>query len=99
MMWWSGHWGWGWGGWLVMSLGMVAFWGLVIWLFLNVIRTTSRTSSRTSSGSVSPRTGTPEGILAERLARGEIDEEDYRRRLNALHASQAVGPPPRAGGQ
>lgn len=28
MMWWSGHWGWGWGAWLVMSLGMVAFWGL-----------------------------------------------------------------------
>ena len=97
MMWWSGHWGWGWGwgAWLVMSLGMVAFWGLVIWLFLNVVRTISRTST----DSVSPPTGTPEGILAERFARGEIDEEDYRRRLNALHASQAVGPPPRAGGQ
>ena len=97
MMWWSGHWGWG--GWLVMSLGMVAFWGLVIWLFLNVIRTTSRATSRTSTDSVSPRTGTPEEILAERFARGEIDEDDYRRRLNTLHASHAVDTPPKAGGQ
>ena len=95
MMWWSGHWGWGWGAWLVMSLGMVAFWGLVIWLFLNVVRTISRTST----GSVSPRTGTPEEILAERFARGEIDEDDYRRRLNTLHASHAVDTPPKAGGQ
>ena len=99
MMWWSGHWGWGWGAWLVMSLGMVAFWGLVIWLFLNVIRTIPRTTSRTSTESVSPPTGTPEEILAERFARGEIDEDDYRRRLNTLHASHAVDTPPKAGGQ
>jgi len=30
MWWWHGDWGWG--AWLVMSLGMLAFWVLVIWL-------------------------------------------------------------------
>ena len=32
MMWWD-H-GWGWGDWLGMSLMMLVFWGLVIWLVL-----------------------------------------------------------------
>ena len=30
---------------------------------------------------------TAEGILAERFARGAIDEEEYRQRLATLHAS------------
>jgi putative membrane protein len=31
-----------------------------------------------------PGPQTPEAILGERLARGEIDSEEYRQRLNAL---------------
>ncbi|WP_418961583.1 SHOCT domain-containing protein [Streptomyces tritici] len=37
-----------------------------------------------------PCCASPEQQLAERFARGDIDEEDYRRRLDALHGS---GPP------
>jgi putative membrane protein len=37
-------------------------------------------------GSVRP---SPEQILAERLATGEIDPEEYRHRLEALRAGQA----------
>ena len=33
------------------------------------------------------RAGGPERILAERLARGEIDTEEYERRLAALRAT------------
>ncbi|GAA3798110.1 hypothetical protein GCM10022206_41890 [Streptomyces chiangmaiensis] len=33
-----------------------------------------------------------EDILREWLARGEIDEDDYRRRLNALHAGPLAKP-------
>ena len=86
-MWWS-HGDWGWFAWLVMSLGMVAFWGLVIWLFLYVVRT---------SQTVTPRDRTPEEILAERLARGEIDDDEYRRRLETLHAPHGVGGRPKSG--
>ena len=35
MHWWLG--GWGWLGWLTMSLVMVAFWALVIWLVASYI--------------------------------------------------------------
>ncbi|MGA2873215.1 MAG: SHOCT domain-containing protein [Candidatus Dormibacteria bacterium] len=37
------------------------------------------------------RASSPEQILARRFAAGEIDEEDYRRRLAALRNS--IGPP------
>jgi putative membrane protein len=38
----------------------------------------------------SHRAGGPERILAERLARGEIDTEEYKRRLAALRATSDV---------
>lgn len=76
---WSWHGDWGWGAWLVMSLGMIAFWTLVIWLFLN--------AGRTSQNAVTPSERGPEEILADRFARGEIDEDEYQRRLDTLHAS------------
>jgi len=84
-MWWY-HGGWGWGTWLVMTVGMLAFWGLVIWAILAL--------ARGPSGGPAPREQTPEQILAERLARGEIDEDEYRRRLAALasHAPAEAGP-------
>ena len=78
--WDNGHMNTGWG--LVMLLGMVAFWVLVsvaaVWLF----RTAAR--SRPSTGE---RTDGAEQILAERLARGEIDAEEYRDRLTAMQLS------------
>ena len=78
-MWWYEG-GWSWGGWLIMMLGMLVFWALAIWAILSVVRT--------STGAVAPGEGTPEQILAERFARGEIDEDDYRRCLDALRGSQ-----------
>ena len=77
-MWWY-HGGWGWGGWLVMSVGMIAFWALVIWAVIALAR------SAASASPTAPRT--PQEILAERLATGEIDEDEYRRRLEALQSN------------
>ncbi len=68
--------GWGWGAWLVMTLGMLAFWGLVIWAIFALVRSSTDGATR--------RGATPEQILGERFARGEIDEDEYRRRLDAL---------------
>lgn len=77
MWWYEGDWGWG--AWLAMTAGMLAFWGLVIWTILALVRG--------SAGEGARRDMTPEQILAERFARGEIDAEEYRRRLTALRES------------
>lgn len=84
MMGWYGDGAWGWGGWLVMSLMMVAFWGLVIWGLVAIFRSNSQDSERgTGTG---PRRRDPMEILDERFARGEIDAEEYRTRQDVLRA-------------
>jgi len=88
MMWWN-H-GWGWGDWLGMSLMMLVFWGLVIWLVVWLVRTSSAKQDTT------PASRLPEDVLAERFARGEIDEAEYRDRLRVLRGGPA-GPPANAG--
>jgi putative membrane protein len=67
----------GWAGWVVMILFMAAFCGLLAWVAVSLIRSASGT----------PPHGTPPGpedVLAERFARGDIDEEDYRQRSEVL---------------
>jgi putative membrane protein len=66
----------GWG-WFAMSFGTVVFWGLVITAIVLLVR-------YLHAGSSSQPTKTPEQMLAERFARGEIDETEYRNRLAAL---------------
>ncbi len=75
-MWWS-HGDWGWGGWLVMTLGMVGVWAALIWAVLVTVRA--------GAGATSPPEPTAEEIRARRLARSEIDEAEYGRRLETLH--------------
>ena len=69
----------GWGGWLVMLLGMVAFWGLVIWAVVVLFRDTR-------AGDTRPAHHDPLDTLDERFARGEIDETEYRARADVLAA-------------
>jgi putative membrane protein len=72
----------GWGGWLMMALIMVAFWGLVVYAVVALFRG-GATSSR--SGSTDPAdVKDPRQILDERLARGEIQIEEYQARKDAL---------------
>jgi putative membrane protein len=66
------------GGWVLMALGLVAFWGLVIALILTVNRVWN------GPRPVGPGTGDPERVLADRFARGDIDAEEYERRLRIL---------------
>lgn len=83
---WDHGWNGGWWGWLVMTMVMVAFWGLLIW------GVAWFASSRRDSGpgAAGP---SPEQILARRLARGEIDEQEYRRRLGALSPTDRTEAP------
>ena len=89
MMWWHGDWNW-WG-WLAMALTMLAFWGLLAWAIVTSVRSTGDTGERT-----------PEMLLAERFARGEIDEAEYRQRIKVLKEHDvrvAAEPPPTGGGR
>lgn len=74
-----GYMGSGWG--VVMVLGMLLFWVLVALAVVWLVRTTGRPQLPSEPR---PGSATAEQILAERLARGEIEPEDYRARLAAI---------------
>ena len=86
MMWgWNG---WSWWGWALMSFSMIAFWGLVIWGIVALFRRPAdRWWGEGRPGRPESERPDPERILAERFARGEIDEEEYHRRLHTLHST------------
>jgi putative membrane protein len=92
---WNDHMdGGGWWWWIPMMVLMVAFVGALAWLVVVLARGTghsSRVSNPvTAAPPASPARPTAQDILAERLARGEIEPEDYRRRLEALAGSVAT---------
>jgi putative membrane protein len=82
MMWWDG--GPGWGGWLVMTLIMVIFWGAVIFAGIVAWRAVNRSDRQRQR--VDERS--PELLLDERFARGEIDAEEYTHRRELLHSGR-----------
>lgn len=82
--------------WFVGLVAVIALWALVVWLIVSAVR---RPGGGAPAGSspVAPASSTrqtPEQILAERLARGEIDPDDYRLRLETLRASPPDAAPP-----
>lgn len=81
MMYWYGH---GLGGWgfALMAISQVLFWALIIAGIVALVRYVGRRTQHTGwPGAARP---TPEQLLAERFARGEISEEEYRRGLDLL---------------
>ena len=80
----------GWGWWLLMSVGMVAFWGLVIfgvvWL--------ARGASGPAQASAAPPgpTESPQQVLKRRLASGEISADEYHT-LSTVLDDQALAEP------
>lgn len=81
---WYGDGAWGWGGWLAMTLAMVAFWSLVVFAVVAIFR---GTGERRSDGRIPPQDAME--ILRERLARGEIGSEEYRTRADVLRGTPA----------
>jgi putative membrane protein len=79
MMWQYGN---GMGGWGLglMTVGNVLVWVLILIGVIALVRYLRRTASAT------PR-ATAEELLAERFARGEIAEQEYRQRLDVLRQS------------
>ncbi|MGW4822709.1 SHOCT domain-containing protein [Streptomyces sp. NPDC004227] len=91
VMFWYDHGMSGWG-WFGASLSMLIFWGLIITAFVLLFRALSRPApgdTRDVSPQAPSTLATPKQVLAERFARGEIDEDEYRRRLQVLHSADA----------
>ncbi len=83
MMFWDGSHmsGWGYG---LMTVSMVLLWGLVILAIIATARYLGRSDGRADAIPPPPARPTPEQLLAERYARGEIDADEYRERLDTL---------------
>ncbi|UQX12955.1 SHOCT domain-containing protein [Candidatus Mycobacterium methanotrophicum] len=82
----EGHWGWG--SWILTTGISVIFWALVITAVVLVARyllTLSQRPTATRSAGAS----SAEQVLAERYARGEIDDDEYKRRLALLRQNLA----------
>ncbi|MCU1595037.1 MAG: hypothetical protein JWO12_2429 [Frankiales bacterium] len=80
MGWNNGHLNVGWG--VVMLIGMLAFWVLIAVLVARGVQA-RRPFAQLGATHGEPTSGAKR-ILAERLARGEIEPQDYQARLAAL---------------
>ncbi len=83
-MWYWGNGGVHWWGWLLMAIGMVAFWGLIIWGIWYFVTSLTRVPDHDH-----PPAGARH-ILDERLARGEIDAEEYERLRDLMSGDEVV---------
>jgi putative membrane protein len=90
MMFWYGS-GSGWWQGVLSVVFMLAFWGLVAWGIYALAR---------SSRGPAPRASTYDAlmILDERLARGEIDQEQYRAARELIRTGGGAGPTAPTGG-
>jgi putative membrane protein len=70
-----------WWGWLLMTVGMLGFWGLLIALGVALLRRPGPPDQQ--------RHSSPEEIRAEGFARGELDADQYRERLRVLREQGA----------
>jgi putative membrane protein len=71
----------GWG-WLLMTLGVLGFWALVAVVAVALLRRPDQPHQQPQPDQ-QPPPGAQE-ILAQRLARGELDPDEYRQRLQTL---------------
>jgi putative membrane protein len=69
-----------------MTVGMVAFWALVITAVVLVVR---YLVTPDGAGAAPPGRKSAEDLLAERYARGEIDADEYRQRAALVSARPA----------
>lgn len=71
-------------GWGIGMMGIAWVIGLVV-IGMLVWAVVQATPGRSDTGS-GTATGSAEAILADRFARGEIDDDEYRRRRDALRS-------------
>jgi putative membrane protein len=86
MMYWYGSGMSGWG-YALMTISLVLFWGAVIAGIVALVRYARHGGGQVSASSAPPAPQSPEQLLAQRFAHGEIDEDEYRQRLAALRST------------
>jgi len=81
MHWYGGgmHW-WGYG---LMTVSALALFALVVAAVVALVRYPSPPAANSP-----PQPPAPEQLLAQRYARGEIDDDEYRRRLHTLEGAR-----------
>lgn len=88
-MWHHGYGGWGWGSWILTAMVMTLFFALVITAIVALVRYLGGPGHHHGPAAHGAAPGRrPEDILAERFARGEVDDEEYRRRVALLREHQ-----------
>lgn len=91
MMWWNGDGSWGHGWWWPGLIVMAVF--MIICMVMMARMMSHGVSRSHNARSEHPRRDVPERTLANRLASGEIDVDEYERLLDAL---QRTAKSPRA---
>ncbi len=82
-MWWYGSHG-GWGGWVLMSLAMLAFWSLLIAAIVMIVKSWRGDEPARPGGGSPPEPDDALRVLDQRFARGEIDADEYSARRELL---------------
>ena len=74
-----------------MTVSMILFWGAVIFVIVLLVRSIGRSGQPTAAPPPAPPSAeppsSPERLLAERFARGEMGEAEYRQRLAVLRGA------------
>jgi putative membrane protein len=86
MMYWGGDMG-GWG-YVLTIVSFVLFWGTIITAIVLLARAPGAGGRRYDAGV--PGRGLAEDLLAERFARGEIEENEYTARLATLRRGRGA---------
>ena len=88
--------GWGWhdqswgpGMWIFAVVAMIAFWSLVVFAIVMLVRHFSRPVGAPQGGG--PPADEAVQVLRQRFARGEIDEEEFQRRRALLEGKAKEG--------
>ena len=86
------YWGSGMGGWgmILMTVSTLLFLGLITAATVAVVRYSARSAHHGPPIAHGPA---PQQLLAERFARGDIDEDEYARRLQVLRTGPRSSAP------
>jgi putative membrane protein len=83
----DGHWGWG--SWILTTGTTIVFWALVITAVVLLARYLLSLSQRPTGTPRAAGASNAEQVLAERFARGEIDDDEFQRKLGLLRQNMA----------
>lgn len=76
----------GWGGWVVMTVMMLVFWGLFVFGGIALWQATRRDAAKSPGRPSGDEHGDALRLLDERFARGEVDADDYQQRRELLRS-------------